>query len=87
MISITVHNADIVDLFVLVVDNNQPGAPTVFNQRVNQDASSAPFSVQEDGNGKCFITWTATDVSDPGHTRTAMEKDKSAGDQVDVAAS
>ena len=87
MISITVHNADIVDLFVLVVDNNQPGTPTVFNQRLNRDASSAPFSVQEDGNGKCFITWTAIDTGDPTHTRTTSVNDKSAGDQVDVAAS
>jgi hypothetical protein len=85
MISITTHNNDVVDLFVLAVDN-QPNTPTFFNQRLNQGASSPPLGVQEDGNGKFSITTTATDAGDP--TRTKLQTQTgSAGDQVDVTCS
>jgi hypothetical protein len=87
MISITLHNADTVDLFVSVIDNNQPGTPTVFpNQRLNQGQSSNPFSVQEDGQGNFSITTTVTDANDATRTKTEV-KTGTAGDSVDVTSS
>jgi hypothetical protein len=87
MVQITLHNADTVDLFVSAIDNQQPGSPTVFpNQRINQGQSSAPFSVQEDGQGNFSITSTATDANDQTRTKTEV-KTGSAGDQVDVTCS
>jgi hypothetical protein len=87
MISITLHNADNVDLFVAAIDNNQPGTPVVFpNQRLNQGQVSSPFSVQEDGQGNFAIKTTATDAGDATKTKTDV-KTGTAGDQVNVASS
>jgi hypothetical protein len=87
MISITLHNADTVDLFVSAIDNNQPGLPTVFpNQRLNQGQTSNQFSVQEDGQGNFSITTTATDVNDATRTKTEV-KTGTAGDSPDVTSS
>jgi len=87
MINITLHNADTVDLFVSAVDNNQPGTPIVFpNQRLNQGATSAVFSVQEDSSGNFSITATAVDVNDPTRTNT-QQHSGSSGDSVDVRCS
>ena len=84
MIQITLHNRDVVDLFVLSIDNQQPGSPTVFDQRLNHGLASAPFGVQEDGNGNFSITTTSTDANDPTRTRT-QNNTGSSGDQVDVS--
>jgi hypothetical protein len=87
MIPITLHNDDVVDLFVSAVDNNQPGTPVVFpNQRLNQGMSSAAFNVQEDGNGNFSITTTATDVNDATRTKT-QQHSGSSGDSVPVECS
>ncbi len=83
MINITIHNEDIHDAFVSAVDNQQPGNPTVFNQRLNHDQTSGPISVQEDGNGKFSITTTATDAGDPSRTKTEA-KTGGSGDIVNV---
>jgi hypothetical protein len=87
MINIKLHNADTVDMFVSAVDNNQPGAPVVFpNQRLNENSTSAQFSVQEDGSGNFSITTTAVDVNDPTRTKTEPHSGSS-GDTVDVRCS
>lgn len=86
MIQITVYNDDADDDFVQVVDNNQQGAPQVFNGRVNSKTSSPNITVQEDGTGHANITWTATDTNDATKTKTATPPfQPSAGDQVDVS--
>jgi hypothetical protein len=83
MINITIHNEDIHDAFVSAVDNQQPGTPSVFNQRLNHDQTSGQISVQEDGNGKFSITTTATDAGDPNRTKTEAQTG-GAGDIVNV---
>lgn len=67
-IQITVNNTDIGDAFVKVNDQNQPGAPEVFNARVNASSASFPFGVQPDGNGNFSIGWVATNANDPGES-------------------
>lgn len=87
MIQITLTNDDIVDLFVVAIDNNQPNTPTVFpNQRLNKGVTSAPFNVQDDSNGKFSITWNATDAGDATRTK-AQTASGNAGDSVPVTCS
>jgi hypothetical protein len=67
-IFVTIHNSDIRDLFVTVLDLNLPGTPAVLqNQRFNQDQSTQ-IPVQEDGSGNGNIQWTAQSVDDPSVT-------------------
>lgn len=73
MIKITLKNDDDVDLYVSVVDNQQPNTPAVFNQRLNEGMPSVPFDVQEDVNGNFLITTTATDVNDSARTKTVQQ--------------
>jgi hypothetical protein len=86
IIQITIHNDDIVDLFVVATDNQQPNTPTIFNQRLNKGNLSPPLDVQEDGNGNFSITTTATDAGDATRTKTQVQTG-SAGDQVNVTCS
>jgi hypothetical protein len=86
MIHITLNNADSVDMFVLTVDNQQPGSPVVFNQRLNQGQTSGPVQVQEDGSGKFSITTTGTDANDSSRFKVQGQTG-TAGDQVDVKCS
>ena len=53
-IVINLHNFDLADLFVSVLDLNQAGTPVTFNARINEGLT-AQMAVQEDGNGRGMI--------------------------------
>lgn len=91
LISITVYNAEQTlphDLFVQVYDLNLQGGPQALNARVNVGMSSAPFQIQEDGNGAGQITWTVTAADDPNRTGSSSSPiTPSDGGQVPVSSS
>ena len=73
MIPINIVNDDSGDLFVTVTDNNtRPPAAVLSNRRINEN-DSVPVQVQEDGNDRGNISWTATRADDPDRTRTDSE--------------
>ncbi len=64
MIPLTVHNDEMYDLFVDVLDlNTSPPNAILAGARINQDRSMQ-ISAQEDGNGQANLQWTATRADD-----------------------
>ncbi len=71
MIRIYINNTDFYDDFVTVVDNNQsPPAIVLNSQRLNRDSSAVPIYIQEDGDGKGNVTWTAVRADDQTSSRS-----------------
>lgn len=67
-IVIGLHNADLCDLFVTVVDMNLAGSPvTLQSQRINEN-DTFQIGVQEDGSGNGSIQWTAQRTDNPSQT-------------------
>jgi hypothetical protein len=66
-IIINLHNLDLADLFVSVLDMNLAGTPVTFNQRINEDVT-VQIPVQEDGSGRGNIQWNAQRTDDPEQT-------------------
>jgi hypothetical protein len=83
-IVIGLHNSDLGDLFVSVVDLNQAGSPTVLqNQRINEN-DSFQVAVQEDGSGNGSIQWTVQRADDASQTAQQTVQ-VSSGLQIDVS--
>jgi hypothetical protein len=83
-IVIGLHNSDMGDLFVSVVDLNQAGSPTILeNQRIDE-GSSVQIAVQEDGSGNGSIQWTAQRTDDESQTAQQTAQ-VSSGLQIDVS--
>lgn len=70
-IVVNLHNSDLADLFVSVLDLNLMGTPEVFNARINEGLTFS-LAVQEDGAGQGNIQWNAqrTDAPDQTAQRT-----------------
>ena len=66
-ITLNLHNSDLADLFVSVIDLNLGGAPVTFNQRMNEGVT-VQIAVQEDGQGQGRIQWNAQRADDPETT-------------------
>jgi len=67
-IAIGLHNSDLGDLFVSVVDLNRAGKPVVVqSQRINEN-DTLQIAVQEDGSGNGSIQWTAQRTDDESQT-------------------
>jgi hypothetical protein len=83
-IAVGIHNFDLTDLIVSVLDLNLGGASVLNNQRINE-GDTVPIAVQEDGNGRGNIQWTVQRIDDPDRPaqRTVEVTD---GMNVDVTA-
>ena len=80
-IVINLHNFDLADLFVSVLDLNQAGTPVTFNARINEGLT-AQMAVQEDGSGRGMIQWNAQRTDDPETAQRTVEVTE--GTTVDV---
>jgi hypothetical protein len=71
MIQINVNNNDSDDDFVTIVDNNTSPPSVVLNSlRLNKASNPVQVNIQEDGNGKGNVTWTAVRANDPNTSKT-----------------
>lgn len=69
MKNVTLHNSDVDDIFLSVVDLNQPGEPQVLPvTRLNRD-KKINIQVQEDGDDHVRYRWAAQRTDD--ETKTA----------------
>ncbi|TIX97437.1 MAG: hypothetical protein E5V17_01460, partial [Mesorhizobium sp.] len=66
-ITLNLHNSDLADLFVSVIDLNLGGAQMTFSQRMNEGVTMQ-IAVQEDGRGQGRIRWNAQRADDPEAT-------------------
>jgi hypothetical protein len=65
MISATVINDDIRDLFVTVFDLNLAGNPAVLPAKRLNKGDGVPISLQENGDGQGSISWTVQRADEP----------------------
>jgi hypothetical protein len=82
-VSVTVSNNDTQDLFVAVFDQNQSGQ-VVYNQRLNEGASTGPLAVTADGNGNGSVAWKVVTTSTPQQTECGNAPGLSEGAEVNV---
>ncbi len=74
MIPIIVHNDDMFDLFVDLVDLNTATPNAVLSgARLNVD-QSMPVAVQEDGGNQANVAWTATRADDASIVKSGTEQ-------------
>ena len=67
-IMISIHNSDLADLFVTVLDLNLSGTPIIVqNQPLNED-QTLQAAVQENGEGNGNIQWNVQRADDPSQT-------------------
>lgn len=73
MITVTLQNSDLADLFLWVYDKNKVGEPAVVSgTRLNED-DRIEIQVQENGEGEGLIRWLVK-RTDPGDDKSE-EKD------------
>lgn len=84
MITISIYNDDVNDLFVSIRDFNTAGHNVVIDQIRINSGDNIPVSIQEDGNGNGHIQWAAIQVSDPNKTKQVDVPDVNPNSTVDV---